>query len=170
MCYTLLLALCFTIEVVTCCAQSPNPGPCSIPEHHQFDFWIGDWDAFETGSSSPVARTQVDRILDGCVLREDYQDSSGHHGQSFTIYDASRKVWHQTWVTNRGELLILEGRLEGNDMVLSGLDRTAEGKERLVRGTWRPIGGGVREFAARSLDSGKTWKEWFDITFRAHRE
>ena len=168
--YTLLLALCFTIKALTCCAQSPVPGPCSTPEYRQFDFWVGDWDAFEAGSSSPVARTRVDRLLDGCVLREDYQDTSGHKGQSFTIYDASRKVWHQTWVTNRGELLVIEGRVEGNDIVLSGSDRTADGKERLVRGAWRPVSGGVREFAARSLDGGKTWKEWFDITFRAHKE
>jgi hypothetical protein len=168
--YTLLLALCFTIEVLTCCAQPSQANPCSTPEYHRFDFWAGDWDAFEAGSSSPVARTKVDRILDGCVLREDYQDTSGHKGRSFTIYDASRKLWHQTWVTNRGELLVIEGRLEGNDMMLSGSDRTSDGKERLVRGTWRPVGGGVREFAARSLDGGKTWKEWFDITFLAHKE
>ena len=168
--YTLLLALCFTIEVLTCCAESTVPVPCSTPEYHQLDFWVGDWDAFESGSASPVARTKVDRILDGCVLREDYQDATGHKGQSFTIYDASRKVWHQTWVTNRGELLMIEGKVEGNDIVLSGSDRTRGGKQRLVRGTWRPIAGGVREFAARSLDGGKTWKEWFDITFRAHKE
>lgn len=168
--YSLLLTLYFVIESLVCLGQGAKPVPCMSPEYHQFDFWVGDWDAFEAGSSSPVAHTKVDRILDGCVLREDYQDTSGHKGQSFTIYDASRKVWHQTWVTNRGELLVIEGKLEEIDIVLSGSDRTADGKERLVRGTWRPVRGGVREFAARSLDGGKTWKEWFDITFRRHRE
>jgi hypothetical protein len=33
-----------------------------------------------------------------------------HKGQSFTIYDVARDVWHQTWVTNRGELLEIEGK------------------------------------------------------------
>ena len=32
---------------------------------------------------------KVDRILDGCVLREDYQDTEGHKGQSFSIYDTA---------------------------------------------------------------------------------
>ena len=22
----------------------PAPGPCAAPEHHQFDFWLGDWE------------------------------------------------------------------------------------------------------------------------------
>ena len=165
--YTFLFILCF---IVACFGQAPKTVSCTAPEYHQFDFWVGDWDAFEAGSSARMARTKVDRILDGCVLREDYQDTNGHKGQSFTMYDATRKVWHQTWVTNRGELLMIEGRLEGNDMVLRGSDRMADGKERLVRGTWRPMPGGVREFAARSLDSGETWTDWFDITFRPHSE
>src|SRR5947207_11414570 len=67
---------------------------CAAPEYRQFDFWVGDWDAFEGGSSFPVARVRVDRILDGCALHEDYRDPDGMKGDSFSIYDASRKVWH----------------------------------------------------------------------------
>lgn len=165
-----LLILCLVFQATAARAENQKPGPCSAPEYHQFDFWIGDWDAFEAGSPSPDARTKVDRILDGCVLHEDYQDTGGHKGQSFTIYDATRKVWHQTWVTNRGELLMIEGKLEGDAIVLSGADHTADGKERKVRGTWKPVSAGVREFASRSLDDGKTWLPWFDITFRPHRD
>src|SRR5579863_5211998 len=91
-------------------AGSSKSAACAAPEYHQFDFWVGDWDAFDIDNpTAPVARTRVDRILDGCVLREDYQGRDGHQGQSFSIYDASRKVWHQSWVTNRGELLVIEG-------------------------------------------------------------
>src|SRR5262249_735684 len=72
--------------------------PCSAPEYRQFDFWLGDWDAFENNSPVPVARVRVESLLDGCVLREDYQATEGMKGQSFTIYDASRRVWHQSWV------------------------------------------------------------------------
>ena len=91
-------------------ADSPKPEACTAPEYRQFDFWAGDWDAFDFDNpTTKVAGTQVDLILDGCVLRENYQATDGHQGQSFSIYDASRKVWHQTWVTNRGQLLIIEG-------------------------------------------------------------
>lgn len=145
----------------------PSAGQsCMAPEYRQFDFWAGDWDVFETEKPLPVAHVVVDRILDGCVLREDYQDETGHKGQSFTIYDASRKVWHQSWVTNRGELLTIEGQLRDGEMVLSGADRTTGGKESLVHGVWKPVGNAVRESAERSTDGGKTWNQWFDLIFR----
>src|SRR5215470_19700991 len=83
---------------------------CTAPEHRQLDFWAGDWDVFDVDNpATQVARVKVDRILDGCVLREDYQDSDGHNGQSLSIYDAALKVWHQSWVTNRSQLLLLDG-------------------------------------------------------------
>jgi hypothetical protein len=149
-------------------ADSPKPAACTAPEYRQFDFWVGDWDAFDFDNpTTKVARTQVDLILDGCVLRENYQATDGHQGQSFSIYDASRKVWHQTWVTNRGQLLVIEGTFEVGEMVLSGVDHAAE---TLVRGIWKPVNGGVREIGVTSTDGGKTWKPWFDLVFRPHKQ
>ena len=150
--------------------QAASPGFCSASDFRQFDFWVGDWDAFDVGKSVVVAHARVDPILDGCVLREDYQAANGLKGQSFTLYDPSRNTWHQSWVTNRGQLLLIEGRLEAGQIVLSGVDRTADGKERRVRGTWKPMNGGVRETAVISTDSGASWQPWFDLVFRPHTQ
>src|SRR5450631_1910344 len=144
-------------------AEPATPTHCSAPSYRQFDFWEGDWDVFDVGSPLQVAHAKVDLILDGCVLREDYQGTDGHKGQSFTIYDVARDVWHQTWVTNRGELLEIEGKREAGVMILTGEDRA---KHALVRGWWKPVNGEVRETAATSSDDGKTWKLWFDLAFR----
>jgi ketosteroid isomerase-like protein len=143
--------------------------PCAASEFHQLDFWVGDWDVFDAdNAATQVARVRVDRVLGECVLREDYQDTSGHKGQSFSIYDASRKVWHQSWVTNRGQLLLLEGGVQAGDMVLSAVEHLADGKEKQIRGTWKAVAGGVRETAVTSTDGGKTWAPWFDLMFRPH--
>lgn len=148
--------------------QASPTSSCSAAEYRQFDFWIGDWDAFDTDDPGKVvARNQVDSILDGCVVREDYRSASGSEGQSFSIYDASRKVWHQTWVTNRGVLLVIEGTFQNGEMVLNGADPAKGGQ--IVRGEWKPVEGGVEERATLSSDGGKTWKPWFDITFRPHK-
>ena len=150
--------------------ESSRPASCAGPEYHEFDFWVGDWDAFDFDNpTTKAARTQVDLILDGCVLRENYQATDGHQGQSFSIYDASRKVWHQTWVTNRGQLLVIEGKFEAGEMVLTGVDPAAA-EPTLVRGTWKPVSGGVREIGVTSTDGGKTWKPWFDLIFRPHKQ
>jgi hypothetical protein len=150
-------------------AASAKPVTCVKPEYRQFDFWIGDWDAFDVDNpTTKVARTRVDLILDGCVLQENYEGADGHKGQSFSIYDASRKVWHQSWVTNRGQLLVIEGKFEAGEMVLSGVDHAAAGQP-LVRGVWKPVNGAVRETAMTSTVGGKNWKPWFDLVFRPHK-
>lgn len=146
---------------------------CSAPEYRQFDFWVGDWDAFDLDghgrpiAAAPVARNHVELILGGCVLREIYEGTNGVVGQSFSIYDRSRLAWHQSWVTNRGTLLVIEGKLQGDRMVLSGTD-PAFSPPRLVRGVWYRVAEGVRETADRSSDGGRSWQPWFDILFRRH--
>src|SRR6266496_1649459 len=87
---------------------------CNAPEYRQFNFWIGDWDVSNFDRPDKVvARVRVSPILDRCALQEDYQDTGGLRGRSISIFDASRKVWQQTWVTNRGQLLVIEGTLQG---------------------------------------------------------
>jgi len=150
-------------------AQRSQPSPCATPEHRQFDFWVGDWDAFDSDNpSKQVARVHVDLILDGCVLRENYEGADGHKGQSFSLYDSPRRIWHQSWVTNRGELLVVEGKMRAGEMVLRGTDHKASGSA-TVRGAWKAVSGGVRETSVTSTDGGKTWKPWFDLLFRPHR-
>jgi hypothetical protein len=147
--------------------HAPVSPHCSEAEYRQFDFWIGDWKVFDSDKPDrEVAHARISRILDGCVLLEDYTGNDGTHGQSFNIYDASTGNWRQTWVTNRGQFLFLNGNASGKKMVLSGSDLTADRRERQVRGTWQPISGGVREFAFRSTDGGRTWALWFHIVFR----
>jgi hypothetical protein len=143
---------------------------CAAPEYRQFDFWAGDWDAYDADDMSrPAARVHVDPILDGCALREDYRGTSGLVGQSLNIYDAVRKVWHQSWVTNRGQLLVLEGELRDGTMELRATEPTANGPV-LWKAEWIPASdGGVRETARTSSDGGKTWKPAFDMIFRKRK-
>ena len=147
-------------------AQTPKAASCTTPEYRQLDFWVGDWDVFDVDSGAKDAHVRVDRILDGCVLHEVYEDDAGLHGESFSIFDDSRRAWHQSWVTNRGQLLIIEGGLHGDAMVLEGSYKAADGVTTFVRGTWKPENGAVRETAVKSVDGGKTWKPWFDLMFR----
>lgn len=146
-------------------AQS-SPRPCSGSEYHQFDFWVGDWEVLESGK--PVAHVIVDKILDGCVIRERYSEPQGYEGQSFNMYDAGQHHWRQSWMTSRGKFLEITGNLQGDSIALSGTDYDSTPR-RLVRGTWKPVKGGVEETAITSTDGGKTWTTWFDLFFRPFR-
>jgi len=163
------LIVCGAAAGYTLPAQAQNQAACTAPQYHQFDFWMGDWDAFDVDYPTlVVARTRVTSLLQGCTLLERYDGTNGTSGESFSIYDASRKVWHQSWVTNRGQLLVIEGNLQSGAMVLSGGFVARDGVKTMIRGTWRPIAGGVRESASTSIDRGKTWTPLFDLLFRPH--
>jgi hypothetical protein len=150
-------------------ATGPS-APCAGPEFRQFDFWLGDWDTYEVADTSKVvARNRVTSILGGCVLREAYQQNDGLVGESYSLWDEARGVWHQSWVTNRGTLLLLDGRLDHGRMVLTESEKATDGTASLLRGIWWVEGRDVRERAERSTDGGKTWVPVFDIVFRPHR-
>jgi hypothetical protein len=146
---------------------------CAGPAYRQFDFWIGDWDTYRINNGNPaqtsVARNRVTAILQGCALHESYTRNDGYAGESFTSYDASRKVWHQTWVSNQGELTVVEGTQQGNRITLSGSITDNQGVQ-WQRVSWEPWQGGVREICIGSRDGGKTWTTLFDIQFRKHRD
>jgi hypothetical protein len=165
----LALTLFWTASQVLATDPAVPPAACSGPEYRQLDFWLGDWDTFEPDGSGPSqARNHVTSILGGCVVHERYEQTDGLTGESFSIYDASRKVWNQTWVTNRGTFLSIEGRLKDGALTLEGPMTDKQGKLVTIRGVWKAQDGGVRETATISKDGGKTWEPYFDILFLKH--
>ena len=105
-------------------AERADRAPCSTPEHHQFDFWIGEWNVI-TEDGRQAGANRIERILDGCVLQENWTGANGMRGQSFNIYSAADGKWHQTWVDTTGLRLELHGGMQDGRMVLSGNVRCA---------------------------------------------
>lgn len=162
-----LLVLAVVVPKAAAQTGGAASGRCPGAEHRRLDFWSGDWDVQEVGGGGkPVARARIDIILGGCALRETYEQNDGLAGQSFTSYDASRRLWHQTWVTNRGSLLLIDGAFQSDTLTLQGPRLAEDGRPEIVRGVWKPEGDGVRETAHTSTDGGATWKPLFDIRFR----
>lgn len=151
-------------------AAAPTSSRCTAPEYRQLDFWLGDWDVYDVdGAQQAVARARITRILEGCVVHELYESADGARGESFSIFDHTRRLWHQTWVTNRGRLLQIEGGLESGRVVLTGRYLDATGRPMMIRGSWWQVPAGVREFAEVSADDGRSWQPDFDLIFRTHR-
>jgi hypothetical protein len=148
-------------------AAATASSQCSA-EYHQLDFWIGDWDTFEsdTPNGPSVARARVQPIAQGCALHELYEQGDGLIGDSILSYDAVRNQWQQTWVTNRGSLMVLWGAFKDGALILEGEVHLRDGKSVMQRITWQAQDAGVRESAVVSKDGGKTWTAAFDVLFR----
>jgi len=151
---------------------TPASAHCSAAQFHQMDFWIGDWDTFETDTPGgpSEARAHVDPIAQGCAIHELYEQTDGLIGDSILSYDPVRKQWQQTWVTNRGSIMVIAGNEKDGAMILVGESHLADGKSVMQRITWTAQEKGVRESAVLSKDQGKTWTPAFDVMFRKHRE
>jgi hypothetical protein len=144
-----------------CATASSLAASCEQPAHHQFDFWIGEWNV-HTPDGKRAGQNRIVRKQDGCVLHENYNTDRGFTGESLNTYDPGRKVWHQTWVDNQGTLLLLEGRLDGASMVLAGQTVDANGAVTRHRITWTPAADGSVRQHWESTDTGGQWKTAFD--------
>jgi hypothetical protein len=138
--------------------------PCTAPEFHQFDFWIGTWEV-RTPDGKVAGTNRIEPILDGCVLQESWRGARGLQGTSLNTYVPSTKRWHQTWMDQQGTLLLLDGEFQGGSMVLRGESPSSQkpGVVTQQRITWTPASDGtVRQLWEASEDAGKSWTTVFD--------
>ena len=152
---------------VTVNTQTP-PG-CKTPQHRQFDFWVGTWDVSPTGQQKIVARSVIENLYGGCVIRENWMPASGTPGGSLNTYDPADGRWHQIWMDASDARVSFEGGPIDGKMVLTGFWKGAQGpgKDGLVRMTYSSLdAGAVRQLGEISADQGATWKPFFDFTYR----
>ena len=157
---TILLAL----ALLPAPLSAQRAARCRAPTFSQFDFWLGDWTVTNPDGST-AGRSRVESIMDGCAIREAWT-SEQVRGTSVSIYHAPDEAWVQTWVDNRGALLVVRGGWDGERMVLSGERRGGDGRVRHLRITWTPVeGGGVVQRQEVSEDGGETWAVAFEGTY-----
>ncbi|NNF51231.1 MAG: hypothetical protein HKN59_02220 [Gammaproteobacteria bacterium] len=146
--------------------QTISPA-CQAAEYRQFDFWIGNWEVIVAGEKK-AGDNLIEVVNNGCALMESYATQTGYRGHSFNIYDATRQLWHQSWVDNSGLLLTIEGGIVDGSMVMTGTRtrKTPQG-EVLDRISWTPLDdGSVRQVWEISGDDGASWKPIFDGNYR----
>ena len=136
---------------------------CADLVYKQFDFWLGDWNVADAGGKL-VGRDHVEKAFDGCALKESWTSVDGGTGASFSMWDASRKLWHQTWVDSSGTLVVLEGGLMDGRMVMTGT-QVDNGQRWQNRMSWTPQGGKIRQLWEVSKDGGKSWQVIFDVYY-----
>lgn len=150
-------------------AQSQVAPACKTPQHRQFDFWVGRWDVYPTGQDKLVARSLIENLYGGCVIRENWMPLTGTPGGSLNSFDPEDGRWHQVWMDAANARVSFDGELVDGKMVLTGNWRGAQtpGKIDLVRMTYSRLeGGAVRQLGQISTDRGATWKPFFDFTYR----
>lgn len=144
-------------------AGDPSPGQA-------FDFWVGEWKVHWYGKDSAriEGANRIEKILDGKVLREEFEDpSTGFRGTSISVFKTADSTWRQSWADNQGGYFDFIGEVGdgvrifrthpgafGSDSVMRRMRFHDIGPDRL---TWDWEG---------TRDGGKSW----NLLWRIHYE
>jgi hypothetical protein len=150
-------------------AAQAQPPACAAGEYAQFDFWVGHWDVYRTGGDRIIAHSLVEKLYDGCGVRENWMPLGQAGGGSLNSYVPQAGEWRQIWIDSSNSWAEFRGGVRDGAMVLSGTWRgmNGPGSEPLVRISYIPQPeGAVRQFGEQSTDAGRTWTPAFDLTYR----
>lgn len=160
----------FAALVAASQAPAAAPPDCSDPVYRRLDFWVGDWEVFDTASGQRIASSRIGPIMHGCGISEDYDSPRApggpYLGTSHTAFDRKDRNWHQLYVDVHGNVSSFVGDFDVDALVL-----TAPGIGGAVqRMTYRrEPDGSVRQIGTVSTDGGQTWAPGYDYTYRRGR-
>jgi len=146
--------------------------PCSNPVYRQFDFWVGEWEAF--GPKGKAGDSKISIILDSCIVLEEWtsagvQQGLRYAGKSFNTWNAAKKQWQQTWVDNVGNTTaFVEGKYEDNKIIYQTAPFYFKKDSIAIRKlTFFNLGPDkVRQLGEISRDNGTSWSTEYDLEYR----
>lgn len=152
--------------------QPPPPPPCAAEAFGAFDFWVGEWRVTRNGSEQQVANSRIEKVSNGCAIRETWMPLRGGGGSSLSTFDPASGTWHQLWVGGQPGRVFFEGGPVAGKMVLVGYWGTdSEGVAQLIRMTYTlREDGTVRQHGELSTDHGGSWGPSFDFIYHPATE
>jgi len=136
---------------------------CSEPAHHEFDFWLGEWDVTDNSSGNFAGNNTIQNMEGGCMLLESWVGASGSTGTSVNYYNPIENQWRQLWISQGRYSIDITGGLVDGAMHLVGTIYPFAGAAARFRGTWTPNSdGSVRQFFEQYDETSESWGVWFD--------
>jgi len=156
--------------------QTTTPATCDTPEHHQLDFWVGNWQVFDAATNQLVAFERVEKHSEGCIVQENLTfltDMYRRPGVKYRLagiginrFDG--ETWLQMWADNQWGAIFLRGAPDADgNMVFVTVIPSRKRDVKLVYenhpdGTVR-----ILQYVAPA-GSGK-WVKYGDLIYRPNR-
>ncbi len=135
----------------------------------QFDFWVGDWDAYATGTKQLVGHSVIQQASGGCMILENWTSANlPYSGKSMNFVDAGTNKWQQVWVGAEGgpQHVFVNGEYRDGAMRFDFTTKNAQGKSLKGRFTFFNQGPNqVRQLQETLADDGQTWNTVYDFTY-----
>jgi tetratricopeptide (TPR) repeat protein len=144
--------------------------PCTAdPKAREFDFWVGEWNAYPTGSNVLAGHSVIQIVSGGCMILENWTSAvAPFNGKSMNFIDESTGKWEQVWVGSNGggANFFVNGEYRDSAMRFDFEQTDPKGNKLNGRFTFfnqRP--NQIRQLNETSPDNGKTWNTVYDFTY-----
>jgi tetratricopeptide (TPR) repeat protein len=135
----------------------------------EFDFWVGEWNVYQTGTNYLVGYSVIQIASGGCMILENWTATgSPHNGKSINFVDSKTGKWEQVWVGSGGggANFFTNGEYRDSAMQFDFEQTDAKGNKLKGRFTFFNQGRNqVRQLNETSADGGKTWNTVYDFTY-----
>ena len=161
----LYIVICFlSLNTANLIAQNP----CSSTAYHQFDFWVGDWEVYHSQADTIVGYNRIERILNGCVIMENWTGATGFEGKSINTFSPIDSTWNQVWVDISGATYHFKGKWEQDMLKMRGQTVNGNKQAILFEMSYTPDKktGNVRQLWKQSNDAGENWAVIFDGIYK----
>ncbi|MDX1941482.1 MAG: tetratricopeptide repeat protein [Saprospiraceae bacterium] len=151
-------------------AVTLNAYPCmSDSMARAFDFWIGDWEVYATGTSVRVGSNLIERFAGGCGILENWTPyNSPFSGKSINYYESTTGDWRQIWVGSgrTGATYYEKGKYYDGALRFTYKRTNPNGQEVTGNFIFYNLGPNrVRQYLEQSTDGGKTHTVVYDFTY-----
>jgi hypothetical protein len=169
--FNFIVFLCLIVQFSI--GQSATKLPCSAPVYRQFDFWLGEWEAFGKDEQK-AGDSKISLILDSCIILEEWTSTSVNQGiryagKSFNTYNAATRQWQQTWVDNvGGSNEYLKGKFEDNKIIYTSspfpFSKDTMAIRKMTFTNLSPFK--LRQHGEISKNNGVSWETEYDLEYR----
>jgi hypothetical protein len=156
--------LILVVLMISFSSQAQQTWNCTEAEFRVFDFWVGTWQMQDRPSGTPLGQAVVQKIHDGCAIREDWKANSGGSGANIVTYHPPSKAWRMVSIISSGGHLLSFGTWENSSLSFLTDVHTPNGKPQRRRITWTKTQNPNRVLQTWEVteDDGKSWYTEFD--------
>ncbi len=146
---------------------SQEVGCDSLEGFDEFDFWVGDWEVFDSTGTTKVGENSILKMESGCMIMENWTSANGGTGTSLNYFNPVTSEWRQIWVSAGRYSIDIVGGIRAGAMVLEGSIYNFGGAVWNFRGSWTPnADGSVRQFFEQYNHDSEQWDTWFDGLYK----
>lgn len=137
------------------------------------NFWLGKWELTwkNPDGSTGKGTNHVTKILDDNVIQENFKaltgPRAGFAGISVSVYSPNKKLWHQTWVDNKGGYLDFVGKMTKDQRIFFRYYIDNQNKEIIQRMVFYNIKDKSFDWNWEvSGNEGKSWETKWTIHYK----